>query len=91
MLGTGDFSDSLGGYLKSLKKLTGNNSMKTMKIVPLAYGGVGKTFMIGSLFTLSHNLGGNGFSIRPKNYVERSVTLKPYMTMWERANRYNRQ
>jgi hypothetical protein len=78
MLGTNDFSDSLGGYLKSLKKLAGNNTMKTMKIVPLAYGGVGKTFMIGSLFTLSHNPGGNGFSVRPKNFVERSVAQAVY-------------
>ena len=52
--------------------------MKTMKIVPLAYGGVGKTFMIGSLFTLSHNPGSNGFSVRPKNYTERSVAQAVY-------------
>ncbi len=74
MLGASDFSDSFGGYLEILKeKLTGNKGMKTMKILPLAYSNVGKTFMIGSLFTLAHNPGSNGFSVRPKNYTERSV------------------
>lgn len=73
MLETSDLRDSFDHYLKSLKKLTGNKDIKTMKILPLAYSNVGKTFMIGSLFTLSHNPGSNGYSVRPKNYTERSV------------------
>lgn len=43
---------SLNNYFEKFKKLLENNGMKSLKILPLAYPNVGKTYLIGSIIKL---------------------------------------